>query len=76
MNNNELFELFETIIKDFNLKGDLIDIRMISTGNINDTYVARTAFHNGEKLYIIQSAPIPGWCLSSGDWVWGRSLPE
>lgn len=54
MNNNELFELFETIIKDFNLKGDLIDIRMISTGNINDTYVARTAFHNGEKLYIIQ----------------------
>ncbi len=54
MNNNELFTLFETIINDFNLKGELIGYSCISTGNINDTYVARTAFHNGEKHYIIQ----------------------
>lgn len=54
MDKNELFPLFRTIIKDFNLKGELTDISCISTGNINDTYVARTAFHLGEKLYIIQ----------------------
>lgn len=54
MDKNELFPLFRTIIKDFNLKGELTDINCISTGNINDTYVARTAFHLGEKLYIIQ----------------------
>ncbi len=54
MDKKELFPLFQTIIKDFNLKGELTDIICISTGNINDTFVARTAFHLGEKLYIIQ----------------------
>ncbi len=54
METKELFPLFETIIKDFNLKGELKDIEFIGTGNINDTYVARTNFHLGEKLYIIQ----------------------
>ncbi len=54
MNEKELFPLFETIINDFNLKGELIKIRCISTGNINDTYIAITSFHDGIKQYIIQ----------------------
>ncbi|MBR6754632.1 MAG: aminoglycoside phosphotransferase family protein [Clostridia bacterium] len=54
MSNTELFSLFETIIKEFKLKGELKDIRGISTGNINDTYLAVTKYYNGEKNYIIQ----------------------
>ncbi len=54
MNNRELYPLFERIIKDFNLKGVLTSIHCVSTGNINDTYVATTAFGDGERGYIFQ----------------------
>ncbi len=54
MDNRELFPLFNQIIKDFNLKGELKRITCVSTGNINDTYVALTEFDNGEREYIFQ----------------------
>ncbi len=54
MNYSELFPLFKTIIKEFNLKGKLREIRCISTGNINDTYLCVNDFHNGEKQYLFQ----------------------
>ncbi len=54
MNYKELAPLFETIIKDFNLKGKLKDIQCIGTGNINDTYRAIMQYYDGEKSYIIQ----------------------
>lgn len=54
LNYQELCPLFETIIKEFNLKGKLVDIRYISTGNINDTYVAVTDGEEGIKQYIMQ----------------------
>lgn len=54
MNNQELFPLFKTIIEDFNLKGELVDILCVSSGNINDTYVATTDFGGLERQYIVQ----------------------
>lgn len=54
MNHKELFPLFETIIRDFKLKGELVNIECVSTGNINDTYVAATLDNGKEKEYILQ----------------------
>ncbi len=54
MSYSELFPLFNTIIDEFQLKGELKEIRTISTGNINDTYLAVTKYYNGEKNYIFQ----------------------
>lgn len=54
MNNHELSELFTTIIKDFNLKGELIGIECVSTGNINDTYTIKTVYMGNEREYILQ----------------------
>lgn len=50
----KLFPLFKTLISEFNLKGTLLDIRCVSAGNINDTYVATTAYEEGERQYLIQ----------------------
>ena len=54
MNYSELYPLFKDIIREFNLKGELKEIFCISTGNINDTYVAKTDDDGSEKQYIIQ----------------------
>lgn len=54
MKNNELFPLFKTIINDFNLKGELTNIVCVSTGNINDTYIAYTMVEDFERAYIFQ----------------------
>ena len=54
MINNELYPLFRKIIKEFALKGELVNISCISAGNINDTYVAKTICGEGEKEYIFQ----------------------
>ncbi len=50
----ELYPLFNTLIKEFNLKGNLTQICCVSTGNINDTYVAATDFDGAERQYLIQ----------------------
>ena len=50
----ELFPLFNTLIKEFNLKGKLSEVRCVSTGNINDTYVITTLFEGGERSYLVQ----------------------
>ena len=50
----ELYPLFKTLIREFNLKGSLSKIRCISTGNINDTYIATTSFNCGERAYLVQ----------------------
>lgn len=50
----ELYPLFNTIINEFNLKGTLSRIYCVSAGNINDTYVATTAYEEGERQYLVQ----------------------
>ena len=50
----ELYPLFNTLIREFNLKGNLSQIRCVSTGNINDTYIATTSFNCGERAYLVQ----------------------
>ncbi len=54
MNNRELYPLFEKIIKEFELKGNLTAIHCISAGNINDTFLAMASFGDGGMAYIIQ----------------------
>lgn len=54
MKNQELFPLFETIVKEFELKGKLVGIRCESSGNINDTYVAETDYYGSQRQYIVQ----------------------
>lgn len=54
MSNKELYPLFETIIRDFGLEGDLVNVKYIGTGNINDTYSARTITPDGDREYILQ----------------------
>ena len=50
----ELYPLFNTLIREFNLKGALAQIRCVSTGNINDTYIVTTTFNCGERAYLVQ----------------------
>lgn len=50
----ELYPLFNDLIREFNLKGSLSKIRCVSTGNINDTYIATTTFNCGERAYLVQ----------------------
>jgi len=50
----ELYPLFKTLIREFNLKGTLSEIRCISTGNINDTYLLNTSFNCWERTYLVQ----------------------
>ncbi len=50
----ELNSLFNILIEEFNLKGTLKEIHCVSTGNINDTYVATTSVENGERSYLVQ----------------------
>lgn len=54
MNCSELVPVFEKLIEQFRLKGTLINISCISTGNINDTYVATTDYEGCERQYIVQ----------------------
>lgn len=54
LDNLDLHELFKAIIKDFGLEGELTDIKYIGTGNINDTYSAKTVIDGGEREYILQ----------------------
>ncbi len=54
MNYPELVPLFETIIREFELKGKLVNITCVSAGNINDTYVATTDYYGSERQYIVQ----------------------
>lgn len=54
LSNYVLFPLFNQIIKDFNLKGELKKINCVSTGNINDTFVALTMHEGHEREYIFQ----------------------
>lgn len=54
LENNELFQLFQKIIKDFNLKGELTDAVCVGTGNINDTYAVYTVSGETERAYIFQ----------------------
>ena len=46
--------MFETIIREFELKGKLVNIHCVSAGNINDTYVATTDYYGSERQYIVQ----------------------
>ncbi|MBQ1206389.1 MAG: aminoglycoside phosphotransferase family protein [Clostridia bacterium] len=50
----ELKSLFETIIKEFRLEGNISKISCIGRGNINDTYLAQTVIENGIREYIVQ----------------------
>ncbi len=54
MNNCKLTPLFNKIINDFNLKGELTHIEYVGTGNINDTYSVKTEFCKAEREYIFQ----------------------
>lgn len=54
MKNKELYPIFNTIIKDFNLKGSLVSIASLSSGNINDTYIASTIQDDAIRQYIVQ----------------------
>lgn len=44
----------EEIIKQFNIPGNLVDIKQKNTGNINKTYVATYAKNGKEERYLIQ----------------------
>ncbi len=50
----ELYQTFQTIIEEFQLKGSLLGIVCLSSGNINDTYIAATDFEGEIKQYIVQ----------------------
>ena len=54
MKNRDLYPIFNTIIKDFNLKGSLVSISSLSSGNINDTYLAATLMDDAIRQYIVQ----------------------
>lgn len=54
LKNRELYPIFNTIIKDFNLKGQLVSISSLSSGNINDTYLASTLMDDAIRQYIVQ----------------------
>ena len=51
LKNRELYPIFNTIIKDFNLKGTLVSISSLSSGNINATYLAATLMDDAIKGY-------------------------
>ncbi|MBQ4316843.1 MAG: aminoglycoside phosphotransferase family protein [Clostridia bacterium] len=50
----ELYDIFNTIIDEFSLKGTLASIYPLSSGNINDTYIMTTDYNGSEKQYIVQ----------------------
>ncbi len=54
MNNQQLVNVFEEIIKVFSLKGTLVGFHTIKAGNINDTYCITTDDDGAEKQYIVQ----------------------
>ena len=50
----ELYDIFNTIIEEFSLKGTLSSIYPLSSGNINDTYIMTTDDDGFERQYIVQ----------------------
>ncbi len=48
-------ELFKQLIAEFGLKGRFVDYIALKNGNINETYVVRTAVADGEREYLFQS---------------------
>lgn len=48
-------ELFKQLIAEFGLKGRFVDFTALKNGNINETYVVKTAVADGEREYLFQS---------------------
>lgn len=46
--------MIEEVISNFNIKGELVEVSSIDTGNINNTYVATFEVDGGHKKYLVQ----------------------
>lgn len=48
-------ELFQQLVAEFGLKGRFVGYVALKNGNINETYVVKTAYGGGEREYLFQS---------------------
>ncbi len=54
MMNQELYPILKTLIKEFKLKGELVAVKTLVSGNINDTHIIYTEINGEKRQYVVQ----------------------
>ncbi len=54
MMTQELYPILKTLIKEFNLKGELVAVKTLCSGNINDTHIIYTESNGVKRQYVVQ----------------------